>query len=389
MIRTIQALFSFPSVKTNSQEASSYLDAKVQNGASIVFNQSLNLDRLQSALSAANLASIYDLNPDKKTLLKVSFEQKDQNLFNLLLDHGAQLDETTTNDKEFIKMQKIWERPQYHKEFQNLFNESDLINILADFHTNKIETDVVDFFNTHGFKSIFQTNHDGIYPIRKACSEGYYNIAQKLIESGALAVFDKIDSHPYFPLQLACENEHLMIVQLLIEKAPRQLLTKTDYNQDSGLSIACLKGNYQIAKILVEKLGPDCLNQPNDQAETPLFQAISSGNYGLVELLLSKGAQPSINIPDIFADTPLFYACKKGDSRTVKLLIDHGASLGDLDGTQCLKEACEKGHYGIVRVLLKNGLPIKEELEVYFLRDPKLDQIRHLQRKGQRKGRKE
>ena len=53
-------------------------------------------------------------------------------------------------------------------------------------------------------------------------------------------------------------------------------------------------------------------------------------------------------------DYPMYNACSKGNYNIVRVLLDHGVSPNTRNG-DCLLIACERGHDGIVSLLLEKG----------------------------------
>jgi ankyrin repeat protein len=152
-------------------------------------------------------------------------------------------------------------------------------------------------------------------------------------------------------------------------KADADQLTKLLKGLDdkTPLYYAVENGNYNTAEKLL-KGGAD-VNERSKDGWTPLSRAIIGGHFELVELLLNHNA--NVNI-EAFKDgdkssTHLYWAIQRANPdaknakeklEIVKLLLEKNANIGPLE----LKEALTHGNIAVMRLLVRNGADITEEV---------------------------
>ena len=117
-------------------------------------------------------------------------------------------------------------------------------------------------------------------PLIIASIQGFYEIAELLIENGALLLYKKRKKKG--PLIYAAKNGQIHIVSLLIRKG-----VHPEYSDSSGnspLHYAAAFGWLNIVKYLI-KWGANP-NQMNDWGAKPLDLAIMKNNFGIYDYLL-------------------------------------------------------------------------------------------------------
>ena len=134
-----------------------------------------------------------------------------------------------------------------------------------------------------------------------------------------------------------------------------------DYDRAIVHAAAC--GQTAIVKLLVNN-GAKVNFRTRPYGHTPLMMAIGPGRADLVRLLLECGADA--NLQTSTGDTALMSACyDRADIDIVKLLLEHEAHVNTRAsrGRTALWLASQKGHVGIVSLLIEAGADIEARFE--------------------------
>ena len=126
------------------------------------------------------------------------------------------------------------------------------------------------------------------------------------------------------------------------------------------LHLAARQGYLEIAQLLLQS-GADPNRRQDPTGSTPLHLAVEHQHEKVTRLLLEQGANPNLAARDGEGQTlaPLQLAARGGDGEIARLLLRYGARLGGRCigcESQLLHLAARKGHAGLVRSLLAQGV---------------------------------
>lgn len=180
----------------------------------------------------------------------------------------------------------------------------------------------------------------GSTPLVIACTLGYSEIANELVNAGADI---DLDDTQVTPLLTACWNEHMHTVATLIRLGANVNLL---FDLRTPLIVACQNGSFDMVKKLIQS-GAD-VNLDN-KVHTPLTTACEHGHVRIVEELMR--ASSNVNLNGKF-HTPLTAACQNGHVHVVQKLIEAEANVNQRCGSTPLIIALERGHLSIVEQLI-------------------------------------
>jgi ankyrin repeat protein len=175
-------------------------------------------------------------------------------------------------------------------ELRNLWTskEEQLLNAIKAGDLSRVEALAADHVNPN---AILDRSNDRT-ALMVASSEGYTNIVNALLKSGAEV--NKQNSDGWSALMIAARNGHINIVQALLNAgASVHLKTKGhDKYYWTALHTAVLGGHTDVVRLLL-KNGADINGEGSDADMLEL--AASEGHLDTVRLLLSSGADPRKN----------------------------------------------------------------------------------------------
>ena len=153
-------------------------------------------------------------------------------------------------------------------------------------------------------------------------------------------------------LSFACERGHWQIASTLLKRG-------ADPNKHGGMFVPLICASEHGVDDIVRELidhGADV----NVECEyfdecTPLLEAIKAGHLSTIELLLLHGADPN----DF--GIPISVAARYGKHECMDLLLKYGASVMDNDSPSLLEYAAGSGSVETVKLLLTQGLDVKEK----------------------------
>ncbi|KAJ3642022.1 hypothetical protein Zmor_028486 [Zophobas morio] len=275
-------------------------------------------------------ASINNVDKDKMNALHYASESSKDNrdVIKLLIEKGIDVNVQNGNGKTALQLAC---KSGVYENAEVLLNSGASINMVDKDKMNalnyasqswKDNRDVIKLMIEKGIDVNVQDGN-GKTALQLACLNGDYEIAKKLLSSGAS--INIVDKDKMNALHYASES---------------------------------WKDNRDVIKLLIEK-GID-VNVQDENGKTALQRACKSGVNENTEMLLHFGA--SINIVDKDERNALHYASEswKDNRDVIKLLIEKGIDVNvqDGNGKTALQLACKKGHYEIAKRLLSSGASI-------------------------------
>ncbi|XP_057335582.1 putative ankyrin repeat protein RF_0381 [Microplitis mediator] len=200
------------------------------------------------------------------------------------------------------------------------------------------------------FKRMVSQNTDHLwYLLQVAIEYNRYEFVEYLINIGA----DVNSSSNNLPLHIAIENENIPIIELLIRKGANTVIRPAFGRLP--LEIACDKKNIKIIEILIAA-GADSII-PFD-IDNSLHFAIIQNNYERIENLVKNGADITNTV--YFKKTPLILAIEEGNKPVVELLIKNGADVNLFTEYRetAIIAAIDNNHLELVEILIDAGVDI-------------------------------
>ena len=182
----------------------------------------------------------------------------------------------------------------------------------------------------------------------KASHEGYFKIAELLVENGADVNMKNI--HSETALASSLNKANLEIAKLLINNG-------ADVNLKNVLIKAVLAGNCDMVKLMIQS-GADLNSKNGLSGETALTEAVTKDNLDIAKLLVESGAD--LDAQNNNGDSALIKAALLGQFDMAKLLIESGADVNikNKDGNTSLIEASSKNSLNIARLLVRSGADV-------------------------------
>ncbi|MEW6351670.1 MAG: ankyrin repeat domain-containing protein [Thermodesulfobacteriota bacterium] len=181
---------------------------------------------------------------------------------------------------------------------------------------------------------------NGLTALMAAAENGELSAVELLVSKGANVNF-QCDDGPT-ALKEAVDNQRTDVVKFLLDHGAN--VNAKLRGGTTTLMRAALTGNVEVVKLLLEK-GADLHTQTPNGA-TALTLAALKDRAEVVKLLRSRGAQLDLHTAALI-----------GDETEAKRLFDTGADVNaaDAQGWTSLMNAAQKGHAGVVSLLLKRG----------------------------------
>jgi len=298
------------------------------------------------------------------TPFHVASENKQMHAMQLLVDHGADVNEL---------------KPQVHPLHEAVYKgDTKAIQALLALKVNPNVTmakDVTALFiaSLKGHAEIVKLLLAGgatancLTKIKGTCLQaasmtGHREITELLLAAGADVNQAKNDEMN--PLILASRCAHIDIVKLLIAAG-----AEVDYKNDQGytsLILASTCGYTDIVKVLLAAVAN--VDHVSNNKITPLYMASQNGHTDSVRLLIAAGA--NVNHVNNSGVALLEIASQYGHADIVKLLLAAGADINHMDknGNTALCVASHKGYTEIVRLLLPAHVNINKGMNADYVK---------------------
>lgn len=179
---------------------------------------------------------------------------------------------------------------------------------------------------------------------------GRYDVVELLLDKGTC--IDLKDKFGKSALMVASKNWHYRVVDLLLGRG-----AKVSFEDEVGcqalLQLACTGGKIQVARSIIENLLLTDLRSLWERAlKTSLDLALSYGHQEVSRLLLETGVPMHRGSSAVSTSACLADACRRGNYGLVRLMIKRGAVVD----IKALNAACEGRHLDMVKLLLElNG----------------------------------
>ena len=144
-----------------------------------------------------------------------------------------------------------------------------------------------------GSVNVNGTDRDGWTALHYACSKGYGDIAELLLDHGA-----DIDARSYYndttPLHFACLYDHASTTKLLLDRGCA--VNSVRYDGETALHTACRLGSMECVKELLAH-GADTTVKDNN-GKTPLDVAKRSKNQSIIDLVMEHEKRSEKSLMD-------------------------------------------------------------------------------------------
>jgi ankyrin repeat protein len=196
---------------------------------------------------------------------------------------------------------------------------------------------------------------EGITPFMLACEEGRIGVARILLQHVGPQALQETDQKGRTVVHAAADRGHEDMLTFLISEGA-QANSRDEYGY-TPFMLAFGEGHMGVVKVLLQHVGPEALQETNEQGMTALHYAAWCGKEEIVSFLLGQGAQADSRDED--GTTPFISACDKGHMGVVRLLLQHvgpeALQETDTKGRTALHFAAKWGHEDIVTFLLGQG----------------------------------
>ena len=317
---------------------------------------------------------------DGNTLLILAVKVENENIVKILVDHGANVNETNDNKQTPLMYAVIL---NYINIVKYLLKNGADVNLRdGDDHT------INDYANIYGVDDkimalLEENNYDQLdYSDNKsmlieAIKRGNINAVSNLAFVFGMDLDTQDGNTRDIPLILATKLDNEIIVRILIDAGAN--VDIKDDNGNTALMISSSKGNENITRILIDA-GAD-MNIKNNERNNALILATNNGHENISRILISAGAfetrvdyeesksvegdeeSKSAEGETDIDEHPLITAAKNGEYRMVWALIDNDKvdydNIVDNEyGMNALMWAVKNGHLNIVNDIINVGADV-------------------------------
>ncbi|GAM43281.1 hypothetical protein TCE0_047r17968 [Talaromyces pinophilus] len=190
---------------------------------------------------------------------------------------------------------------------------------------------------------------DNLSPLGWAAMTGNEAVVDILVDKGAninyRTPFDSL------PLQLAAMYGHMAVVKMLVDKGAD--VNAKDHGDRTALHHGAIHGQEEVIKLLIDKGA--CINAKDNHDLTALHWGAMNGYEKVIKPLVSNGAATEIKSKRE-GWTPLHYSAIEGHQEVVKQLVGNGADVNAKDkvGWTPLHFAAREGGQAVVQLLVDN-----------------------------------
>lgn len=173
-------------------------------------------------------------------------------------------------------------------------------------------------------------DYDRRTPLHIAASEGYLDVCEFLVDSGAM--INRSDRWGGSPLDDAHRHRHVAVIQFLQQRGGKF----GSPSQANNFISASSEGDVDEVKTLLE-FGSIDLNQGDYDNRRALHLCAGEGHSEIVQILCEKGAD--VNVKDRWGNRPLDDAQSAGHADCVEILERFGAKRGSSAASSLGQEA--------------------------------------------------
>ena len=281
--------------------------------------------------------------------LVLAILNKQYDIIELLLGHGAQMDDETYSSDEpplVVAVEKgdtdVVKLLLQHGANVNQKNSHGWTALMKASKKGDSKLEIIELLLKHGAQ-VDPQNDDGKSALMVAAQNSQAKLATKLVREYGASVGLKQKHSSWTALMEASESGSIDIVKLLLEHGADDL--------GWALVLAILNRDDDIVKLLLKH---DAIINDDDWAyvfnKPPLIVAVEEGDMDMVKLLLEHGAKQGL-------DLAIKEAIFNMNAEIIQILSEQGAQVDKMDWSNHspLVEAVEKGDIDVVKLLLKHG----------------------------------
>ncbi|MEI8289074.1 MAG: ankyrin repeat domain-containing protein [Verrucomicrobiota bacterium] len=183
-----------------------------------------------------------------------------------------------------------------------------------------------------------------------AAANGNLDAIRSFLQKSPQSIEEK-DELGFTPLAWAAKTGQKDAVSLLLSFGANPNATNSGGRYP--IDWAATSGHLPVVELLSDKTS-------NDQNIT-LFLAVQQQQVSVVKFLLEHGANPNIHFPAGNSEAPLHIAARLGNVEAAKLLLAHGAHVNELEqnGWTPLQCAVSGTSKGMIELLFTNGASVQ------------------------------